>query len=311
MVEFIDGSHDVLVSTTIIESGLDIPNANTIIINNAHMFGLSDLHQMRGRVGRSNRKAFCYLMAPPLESLTPEARRRLKAIEEFSELGSGYSIAMQDLDIRGAGNLLGGEQSGFIAEIGFEAYHRILDEAIQELKEEEFHEVFANESAKKQNDWKPAQGECHVETDMELLIPDSYVNSTPERMRLYRELDSIKTPNELDAFRVRICDRFGAPPFQVDELLGIVKLRWVAASLGIERVTLKNEMLFAYFISNQVSSFYRSELFASIIASIQKSGGAFQMKEVKEKLMLSAKSVKNVQHAIGLLQQIQTASVKV
>lgn len=311
MVEFIDGSHDVLVSTTIIESGLDIPNANTIIINNAHMFGLSDLHQMRGRVGRSNRKAFCYLMAPPLESLTPEARRRLKAIEEFSELGSGYSIAMQDLDIRGAGNLLGGEQSGFIAEIGFEAYHRILDEAIQELKEEEFHEVFASESAKNQNEWKLSDGECHIETDMELLIPDSYVNSTPERMRLYRELDSIKTPNELDAFRSRICDRFGMPPIQVEELLGIVKLRWVAVSLGIERVSLKNEMLFAYFISNQVSSFYRSELFASIIASIQKSGGIFQMKEVKEKLMLSAKCVKNVQHAISLLQQIQTDSVKV
>jgi transcription-repair coupling factor (superfamily II helicase) len=311
MIDFIDGEFDVLISTTIIESGLDIPNANTIIINNAHMFGLSDLHQMRGRVGRSNRKAFCYLLAPPLENLTPEARRRLKAIEEFSELGSGFSIAMQDLDIRGAGNLLGGEQSGFISDIGFEAYHRILDEAIQELKEEEFHHVFNTLDATHSNEWKPTNGECHIETDLELLIPDDYINSTPERMRLYRELDSIKTNEELIAFTKRIHDRFGAPPQQVNELLNVVRLRWLAASLGIERISLKNEMLFAYFISNQQSPFYRSSKFASIIGAIQHSSGRFQVKEAKDKLVLSDKNAKNVEQAIGLLQQLEPASVKV
>lgn len=311
MIDFIDGEYDVLISTTIIESGLDIPNANTIIINNAHMFGLSDLHQMRGRVGRSNRKAFCYLLAPPLENLTPEARRRLKAIEEFSELGSGFSIAMQDLDIRGAGNLLGGEQSGFISDIGFEAYHRILDEAIQELKEEEFQHVFSSHEPHKINEWKPTDGDCHIETDLELLIPDDYINSTPERMRLYRELDSIKSNEELIAFTNRINDRFGAPPQQVNELLNVVRLRWLAVSLGIERVSLKNQMLFAYFISNQLSPFYRSSSFANIIAAIQHSSGRFQVKEAKEKLVLSAKNAKNVEQAIALLQQLVPATVKV
>ncbi len=310
MIDFIDGNFDVLISTTIIESGLDIPNANTIIINNAHMFGLSDLHQMRGRVGRSNRKAFCYLLAPPLDALTPEARRRLKAIEEFSELGSGFSIAMQDLDIRGAGNLLGGEQSGFIAEIGFEAYHRILDEAIQELKEEEFHDLFSQATTSGSN-WKGNVNECHVETDMELLIPDSYVNSTPERMRLYREIDTIKTPDELEQFKVRLRDRFGHPPIQVVQLLSVVELRWLAVSIGIEKILLKNQGFLAYFITNQQSAFYKSDLFASILEAIQQSKGVFQLREVKDKLTLSAKNVKSIDDGLRLLQQLQTTSVKV
>jgi transcription-repair coupling factor (superfamily II helicase) len=200
----------VLVSTAIIEAGLDISNANTIIINNAHMFGLSDLHQLRGRVGRSNKKAFCYLLAPPLELLTPEARRRMKAIEEFSELGSGFSIAMQDLDIRGAGNILGAEQSGFISEIGYETYQRILDEAIEELKESDFHELFSSPQAEARTDkWAGSSIDCQVESDLEVLIPDSYVSNTAERIKLYRELDAIKIPQELDRFSSELRDRFG------------------------------------------------------------------------------------------------------
>jgi transcription-repair coupling factor (superfamily II helicase) len=308
MIDFISGDYDVLISTTIIESGLDIPNANTIIVNNAHMFGLSDLHQLRGRVGRSNRKAFCYLLAPPLEGLTNEARRRLKAIEEFSELGSGFSIAMQDLDIRGAGNMLGAEQSGFIADIGFETYHKILDEAIQELKEEEFSDIFsenASSSSEVHNVWNPGTTDCHVETDMELLIPDWYVESVPERMRLYRELDSITKPEELAAFETKLKDRFGSLPEQVVELLNVVQLRWLAQSLGMEKVFLKNQSFVGYFISNQLSPFYRSPVFAGIIAYIQRNPKAFQLKEMRERLSLIASNIKKIQEALEMLKQLE------
>ncbi len=304
MLDFISGDYDVLISTTIIESGLDITNANTIIVNNAHMFGLSDLHQLRGRVGRSNKKAFCYLLAPPLEGLTNEARRRLKAIEEFSELGSGFSIAMQDLDIRGAGNMLGAEQSGFIADIGFETYHKILDEAIQELKEEEFSDVFAQEKEHKESEWLGSILDCHVETDLELLIPDSYVNSIPERMRLYRELDSIVSLEELNAFQTKLKDRFGQLPEQVLELLNVVRLRWTAQKLGMEKVVLKNEALIGYFISNQVSPFYRSQTFAGIIGSIQHNQNKFQLKEQRERLSIVAKNVKKIEDALELLKHL-------
>lgn len=307
MLDFISGDYDVLISTTIIESGLDIPSANTIIVNNAHMFGLSDLHQLRGRVGRSNKKAFCYLLAPPLEGLTTEARRRLKAIEEFSELGSGFSIAMQDLDIRGAGNMLGAEQSGFIADIGFETYHRILDEAIQELKEEEFAEVFSDSTettTAKAVKWQSSLSDCHVETDLELLIPDWYVGSIPERMRLYRELDSIAKPQELLAFKGKLQDRFGRIPDQVEELLNVVQLRWIAQSLGMERVLLKNNTLVGYFISNQLSPYYRSETFSGIIGFIQQNPRTFQMKEQREKLSIAAAKVNSIGQAVELLQQI-------
>lgn len=307
MLDFISGDYDVLISTTIIESGLDIPNANTIIVNNAHMFGLSDLHQLRGRVGRSNKKAFCYLLAPPLEGLTSEARRRLKAIEEFSELGSGFSIAMQDLDIRGAGNMLGAEQSGFIADIGFETYHKILDEAMQELKEEEFTGIFAvtqSSVSEKPPVWQASTTDCHVETDLELLIPEQYVSSIPERMRLYRELDSIKTPEELESFRTKLRDRFGEIPEQVVELLNVVRLRWLAQSLGMERVLLKNAILVGYFVANQLSPFYRSNIFSGIIGYIQHNPQIFQMKEQREKLSISAKDVKRIEDALGLLQRI-------
>lgn len=304
MLDFISGDFDVLIATSIIESGLDISNANTIIINNAQSFGLSDLHQLRGRVGRSNKKAFCYLITPPLETLTNEARRRLKAIEEFSDLGSGFSIAMQDLDIRGAGNLLGGEQSGFIADIGFETYHKILDEAIQELRETDFKSLFEPENEEKEKSWKPSHADCHIETDLELLLPDTYVNSVPERMRLYRELDVIERAEDLEKFESRLKDRFGELPEQVKELLSVVRLRWLAIELGMEKVVLKNGTLVGYFISNQLSSFYRSETFTKIIGYIQTHQNFFQLKESKDRLSLIVKKVENIDDAIKLLQQI-------
>ncbi|HOP03571.1 MAG TPA: transcription-repair coupling factor [Tenuifilaceae bacterium] len=308
MLDFICGDYDVLISTTIIESGLDIPNANTIIVNNAQMFGLSDLHQLRGRVGRSNKKAFCYLLAPPLETLTSEARRRLKALEEFSELGSGFSIAMQDLDIRGAGNMLGAEQSGFINEIGFETYHKILDEAIQELKHEEFSELFADEAKETKDGWDSSGNDCHIETDLELLLPDSYISSIPERMRLYREIDLISNTEELEKFRQKLTDRFGAIPSQVEELLNVVTLKWRAISVGIEKIVLKNGILIAYFISNQLSPFYRSNVFSSIIMSIQSNQHIFQLKETNDRLSLTAKNVENVDNAITVLQHLTVSS---
>lgn len=304
MLDFISGDYDVLVSTTIIESGLDIPNANTIIINNAHMFGLSDLHQLRGRVGRSNKKAFCYLLSPPLENLTPEARRRLKAIEEYSELGSGFSIAMQDLDIRGAGNMLGAEQSGFIADIGFETYHKILDEAIQELREEEFAGVLPGQEPDKPVTWEPGTLDCHIETDLEMLIPDWYVSNIPERMRLYRELDSITLPQELDNFEESLKDRFGPLPSQAQELLSVVELRWLAQSIGLEKIALKNGELFGYFISNQLSTFYRSDVFANIIGYIQKNPKAFRLKEQRDKLMLISKEINSMEEALTIVKKL-------
>ncbi len=306
MLDFINGEYDVLISTAIIESGLDIPNANTIIINNAHMFGLSDLHQLRGRVGRSNKKAFCYLLAPPLDTLTNDARRRLKAIEEFSDLGSGFSIAMQDLDIRGAGNLLGAEQSGFISEIGFETYQKILDEAIEELKETEFRELFIPKNSDAKSDkWEPGKIECQVETDLELLIPDSYVSNTAERIRLYRELDTLKTQQELEKFRQELQDRFGSIPWQVTELMRIVNLRWIAVELGIEKIILKGTNMHVYFITNQLSPFYRTSTFEKIINYILQHPKLFTMKEVKEKLMLSVKNIDAVEKAIAILQQMR------
>lgn len=305
MLEFINGNYDVLISTAIIESGLDIPNANTIIINNAQMFGLSDLHQLRGRVGRSNKKAFCFLLAPPLETLSNDARRRLKAIEEFSELGSGFSIAMQDLDIRGAGNLLGGEQSGFIAEIGFETYQQILDEAIEELKQTEFKSLFGSDTEKtEQYNWVPTKAECQIETDLEILIPSDYVSNTAERIKLYREIDRIENESELERFITELTDRFGPVPSQVTHLFTVVRIRWVAIGLGLEKIIIKNQTLLAYFISNPLSPFYRSPLFERIIGYIQQSPNLFKLKEVKERLRLSVAPIEGVENALDILQQM-------
>jgi len=303
MLDFMQGGYDVLIATTIIESGLDIPNANTIIINNAQHFGLSDLHQLRGRVGRSNKKAFCYLFAPPVTLLSAEARRRLKAVEEFSALGSGFQIALQDLDIRGAGNLLGAEQSGFIADIGFETYNQILNEAIMELKEGEFKGLYQDPGE------SPAEKttfytDCHVDTDLELLLPDSYVSHISERVDLYRRLDSIRTENELGDFRGMLCDRFGPLPPPTEELLNVVRLRWIAQRNGVEKIVLKKSTLITYFVSNPESPFYKSEKFGEVIRNIQASPGIFHMREEQDKLSLRVDRVENVNEAIGILEKM-------
>ena len=300
MLDFMQGFYDVLIATTIIESGLDIPNANTIIINNAHHFGLSDLHQLRGRVGRSNKKAFCYLLAPPLHLNTPEARRRLKAIEEFSELGSGFNIAMQDLDIRGAGNLLGAEQSGFIADIGFETYQRILNEAILELRENEFKGLFETDEKNKKY-----LTECQIDTDLEVLLPTNYINNISERIRLYRELDNINDEESLTLFGEKMQDRFGEIPEETRELMNVVRLRWHAVNLGIEKVFIKNKKMVCYFISDPESEYYRSGTFSKVLSFVQRQSARVKMKEDKNKLSMSVSNVKSVQKAIDILMDIE------
>ena len=306
MMDFINGEFDVLVATTIIESGLDIPNANTIIINHAENFGLSDLHQLRGRVGRSNKKAFCYLLAPPLSTLTTEARRRLRAIEEFSELGSGFNIAMQDLDIRGAGNLLGAEQSGFIADIGFETYHRILNEAIQELKQTEFKELFKDEKADSSQAFLNVKfgSDCQIDTDLQLLFPDKYIQSTSERMLLYRELDNQENEEGLVLFEAGLADRFGKLPNESIELIEVVRLRWVAIQLGMEKIILKNKKMICQFISDPQSTFYQSPVFVKILHFVQSHPQTCRMKEGNNRLSLTFEKVKSVKQAKIVLQGV-------
>ena len=302
MIKFIEGDYDVLVATTIIESGLDIPNANTIIINNAQMFGLSDMHQMRGRVGRTNRKAFCYLMVPSMQMLTSEARRRLQAIEEFSDLGSGFNVAMRDLDIRGAGNLLGGEQSGFISEIGFEMYHKILDEAIQELKEDEFTELFKDEQMHKLE-----SKDCTIETDFEALIPDEYVRSVSERVSLYGELSRLETDDELLAFGNQLRDRFGSLPQAVLDLLELIQLRTVAKKIGFEKLILKNASMAAYFPDEKKQSYYQSEQFSKILLFVQQNSQRCKMKQTPKNLILGIQHVSGIGHAKGVLEDMVKA----
>jgi len=298
MVDFIEGEYDVLVATTIIESGLDISNVNTIIINDAHHYGLSDLHQLRGRVGRSNKKAFCYLLAPPVSTLTDEARKRLQAIEEFAELGSGFNISMRDLDIRGAGNILGSEQSGFISEIGFEMYQKILDEAIQELKEQEFKDVFPEEKPKEYS------RDCVIETDLEILIPDKYISNITERLSLYKELDGVETEEELEKFRLRLIDRFGPIPPEAEALFGTIRLRWLARKTGFERLVLRNQRLSAYFISNQGSLFFQSDQFNRILRYLKENPSFASMKEDREKLILSVRNVDSIASAADNLKKL-------
>jgi transcription-repair coupling factor (superfamily II helicase) len=268
LVDFIDQKFDVLACTNIIETGLDIPNANTIIINRADMFGLSDLHQLRGRVGRSNQKAYCYLFAPPMSVLTQEARKRLKTIEEFSDLGSGFAVAMRDLDIRGAGNLLGGEQSGFIADIGFETYQKILDEAIQELKESDFKDVFKEEIAQRGSYVR----DVTIETDVEMLIPDEYVSNIQERLSLYTELNTIESEDGIAAYAKRLEDRFGKIPKQVNALFDGLRLQWLCKKIGFDRLILKGGKLRCYFLGDPQSSFFETERFQNTMAFIQKNG---------------------------------------
>ncbi len=298
LMRFINGETDVLVSTTIIESGLDISNANTIIINQAHHFGLSDLHQMRGRVGRSNTKAFCYLLSPPLSVLTPEARQRLKAIEEFSDLGSGFSIAMRDLDIRGAGNLLGGEQSGFISEIGYEMYHKILDEAIRELKATDFKGLFP------EDDSKDYVSDCQIDTDLEILIPTDYITNITERLNIYKELDDIDDEKDLNKYLSNLRDRFGPVPSPLLELASAIRLRWMAKHLGFEKVTLKKGFMRGTFISDPESDFYKSGIFNSVIRYIQMNPSQCRMNQKNNKLTITFEGVSTVDQAQKLLMKI-------
>ena len=308
MYDFIQGDYDVLLGTTIIESGLDIPNANTIFINDAHHFGLSELHQLRGRVGRSNKKAFCYLLAPPETTLTHEARRRLKAIEEFSELGSGFNIAMQDLDIRGSGNLLGGEQSGFIADVGFETYQRILNEALNELKESEFKDIIPEKekssSIQKTKPEKAYVRDFQIDTDLEIMFPDEYISNISERIRLYKELNEIDSDEALTLFREKLIDRFGIIPPPAEALVDIVRIKWMAVKLGIEKIVLKNDLLIAYFVSDHNSQFYRSELFVSIMNYVNRKPRQMNIKQKSTKLSLSVADIRSVKSAIRVLDEI-------
>jgi len=304
MMRFIEGDADVLVATTIIESGLDISNANTIIINNAHLFGLSDLHQMRGRVGRSNKKAFCYLLTTPISLLTADARKRLKAIEDFASLGSGFNIAMRDLDIRGAGDLLGAEQSGFIADIGFDMYQKILDEAIAELKESEFEELFKEEIEEKRKVWV---SDCQIDTDLELVIPDKYVSNITERLLLYKELDSLEKEEELNAFSNRLRDRFGPVPPQTEELINTLRLRRMARQLGFEKVVLKQKTFVGYFVNNQQSPFYQSPFFSSLMQTMMKFHGKAKLKERNGKLTLVMEQVSGIDAAVATLDKLYSS----
>jgi transcription-repair coupling factor (superfamily II helicase) len=291
ILDFIDRKYDVLVCTNIVESGVDIPTVNTIIVNNAHQFGLSDLHQLRGRVGRSNKKAFCYLLAPPLSTLPNDSRKRLQTLEQHSDLGSGFQIAMRDLDIRGAGNMLGGEQSGFIAEIGFETYQKILDEAIRELKRTEFKELFKEEISK-QDDFVQ---DCTIDTDLEILIPDDYVENITERLSLYTRLDNCETEEELLQMEQEFIDRFGPLPHQVQELFITVRCRKLAIALGFERLILKNNILKCYFINKPESAYFESEVFNGILDYLQTGTNKARLKQVGKMFMLIAEPVKDMQ----------------
>ena len=303
MLSFMDGGFDVLVSTTIVESGLDVPNANTIFINNANNFGLSDLHQMRGRVGRSNKKAFCYFITPEYSAMTDDARKRITALEQFTELGSGFNIAMKDLEIRGAGDLLGGEQSGFINEIGFDTYQKILNEAIEELKENEFKDLYNEDEAN-----KVYVKDVTIDTDFELLFPDNYVNNIAERLNLYTQLNNLKTEEELHIFEMDLIDRFGELPKQVTDLLNSVQIKWLATKIGFEKIIMKQGKLIGYFINDQQSRFYQSANFTKVLQFVQTNPSACKMKEKQTRsglrLMLTFENIKSVKQALETLQPI-------
>ncbi|MCU0340585.1 MAG: transcription-repair coupling factor [Spirosomaceae bacterium] len=301
MMKFIEGEYDILVSTNIIESGIDIPNANTIIINSAHYFGMSDLHQMRGRVGRSNRKAFCYLLTPPISHLTTDARKRLQTLEEFSELGDGFKVAMRDLDIRGAGNLLGAEQSGFINDLGYEMYHKILDEAVQELKQTTFKDLFDLGDVV-----QTIQTDCQIETDLAILIPDTYVKNISERLSLYTRLDNIESEEELRAFGDEVADRFGPLPGEVKGLLEMVRIRWMAEAIFIDKLTLKNNTFKAYFVTEGNDAFFQSDKFGHILAHVQAHPKRFALRDLKNKLLLTCSDVKSVAEIQQILQELST-----
>ncbi len=304
MLGFMGGDFDVLVSTTIIESGLDVPNANTIFINNANNFGLSDLHQMRGRVGRSNKKAFCYFITPPYHMMTDDARKRIEALVLFSDLGSGINIAMKDLEIRGAGDLLGGEQSGFINDIGFDTYQKILQEAIQELKENEFKELYPTDNSKPKEFVKEVQ----IDTDFEILFPDDYINSISERLALYNKLSNLTKEEELVTFETEIVDRFGEIPTPVEDLLDSVRIKWLAKELGLEKIILKQKRMIGYFVADQQSDFYQTEAFSRMLTYVQKNSKSCVMKEKQTKsglrLLITFIRIDTVKTALKILQKV-------
>ena len=300
IIDFIDYEYDVLIATSVIESGVDIPNVNTIIVHNAHMFGLSDLHQLRGRVGRSNRKAYCYLMAPPLNTLTSDARRRLQAIETFAELGSGFNIAMQDLDIRGAGNILGAEQSGFITDLGYETYQKILNEALSELRDQEFSQLFADRKDANNN----YVHDCFIESDMELMLPNWYVESQTERMALYRELDNIQDERALEEYRKRLTDRFGRIPDEAGDLMTMVRLRWLAQRYGVERLILKRGKMHAYLVSNTKSVFYESKEFETLIQFCMTNYKRCALSEKDNKRIVQVSNINSVDDAYSIFNEL-------
>jgi transcription-repair coupling factor (superfamily II helicase) len=296
ILDFMAGDYDMLLCTTIIENGLDVPNANTIIINQAQNIGLSDLHQLRGRVGRSNRRAFCYLIVPPLLSITEDARRRLKAIESFSDLGSGFNIAMQDLDIRGAGNLLGAEQSGFITDMGFETYQKILAEAMEELG------VETGVITRGPSD--NFVSDCTIETDQLALIPDTYIDVTAEKIRIYKELDSLSSDKDLDNMGKRLEDRFGKMPEELVRLFHIVRIRQLGLKLGFEKIIIKNGVIIAFFISNPLSQYYRSDRFAGILEKVSQHPKLFELKQNDNKLRIFVRNVDGIAKAYAILNKL-------
>jgi transcription-repair coupling factor (superfamily II helicase) len=300
MVNFIEGEYDILVSTNIIESGIDIPNANTIIINSAHMFGLSDLHQMRGRVGRSNRKAFCYLLTPSVSTLASDSRKRLQTLEEFSDLGDGFKVAMRDLDIRGAGNLLGAEQSGFVNDLGYELYHKMLDEAVQELKNNEFKDLFTSALGLPQK----LVPDCQIETDFATLIPENYVKNISERLSLYTRLDNIESEKDLMSFENEVSDRFGPLPKEVKDLLKMVRLRWDAEQLQLEKLTLKNNTMKGYFVTSQNDAFFQSPKFGKVIDYVKMNPRQTSLKDQKGKLILTCEHVQSIDQAKLILTEM-------
>ena len=314
---FINYDYDVLLSTTIVENGVDIPNANTIIINDAHRFGLSDLHQMRGRVGRSNRKAFCYLLAPPLSALNHEAQKRLEALETFSELGSGFNLSMQDLDIRGAGNLLGAEQSGFMEDLGYETYQKILNQAVTELKNDEFAQLYGTETPNRQNahparrnavqsliDQTDFVDDCAVESDLESYFPDLYVPTSSERMLLYRELETIKNDRDLEAYKQRLRDRFGEIPYEGEELLQVVPLRRMGKQLGCVKIMLKQGQMALFFVENPDSPYYQSRAFGRIIDYLSLHPRDCNLREVNGKRSMVVRNVNTVAGAVAIMREI-------
>jgi transcription-repair coupling factor (superfamily II helicase) len=300
ILDFIDHKYDVLVCTNIVESGVDIPNVNTIIVNNAHHFGLSDLHQLRGRAGRSNKKAFCYLLAPSLATLPDDSRKRLQTLEQHSDLGSGFQIAMRDLDIRGAGNMLGGEQSGFMSEIGFDMYQKILEEAIKELKRTEFKDLFKEEISKADDFVQ----DCTIDTDLEILIPDSYVESITERLSLYTRLDNCDNEEELQEFHKELSDRFGPVPSQVEDLFDTVRIRKLSVGLGFEKLILKEEHMRCYFINRPDSPYFESDTFRRILEYIQKHTNKAKLKQAGKHFLLVVDDIGSMKELLGFQQRM-------